>query len=184
MIQYSLAPLIITLGADMKLLLDVVQLAMHVRDFGAQSAPIVILLSTAELIVQLRSLGAKVPILAPNVTAGPILAHLAFNMRHHTVHVVNLALQFAQAISAMLKGAVVAVVRPSIVSALIVNWLIVNGLLLLRNVLVVIVGSGCECETGKAQHRRRRSCDGLFHIGALLQCWTNVAPPYSIGLQK
>lgn len=83
---------------------------MHVCDLGTKAAAIVILLSALELIIKLRSFGPEVPVLTPDMTVGAVLAHLAFNMSHHPVHVFHIALHFGEATSPVLEDAIIAVI--------------------------------------------------------------------------
>ncbi len=85
----DLAPLIVLVRGNVEFLLDVMKLAVHVRDLGTEAAAVVVLRTAPELIVQLISFGANMLVLPPDVTMGAVAAHLALDMLEHPVEVMD-----------------------------------------------------------------------------------------------
>ena len=156
-----LVPAIISISADVQLLLDAVKFVVHVLDLSSEAPAIVVLNAPAEVIVELPRFGPNMFVVRPDTPVSAIIAHLRPDMIQHSIEMIDLAPESGNGIPIF-----PAVVVPTVVSAGVVDCFVsaprVNPLLV---VLFGIMGRGGEGEPRNAHDRS--GCDGkdFFHIG-------------------
>jgi len=159
------------------------QFVVHMPYLRAEPAAVVVLNAALKLVVQLTSFSAKVFVLVLDPAASAVGAHLAPDMIHHPVKMIDVALQSAQTILppalSSLKYLVIVGARSLFVNAAIISRfaaLLIRGLLkallldpalLIEarlNLLVFFVRKCGESETREAQKRDRGDSDWFVHM--------------------
>ena len=141
----------------MQLLLDVMQLVVHMRDLGAQAATIVILFPAPELLVDLPHLGLEMPAFLPDMLIGSVATHRISHMRHHSIQVFNFALELPQPIVPPIAPAVANLMVH--VGVLDVPSRLVNGLLRFWIVLFLVF---VRCHGQNRAGHAQKNDDGQF----------------------
>ena len=154
-----LAPLIIPIGPDVEVLLDLVELGVHVFDLLANPTAIVVLNATLEHAVEPRRLIANVLVAIIDAAVSAVGAHFAPHMLHHSVEVFDFAVQPADRIRILPAVRPATVVKPW--TAVFVNRFLRTWLF---DTLVVVMRGGLERETSQAENRSGGKSNKFFHI--------------------
>src|SRR5437763_16604238 len=151
-----LVPAIISISADVQLLLDAVKFVVHVLDLSAEAPAIIILNAPAEVIVELPRFGPNMFVVGPDSPVRAIIAHLRPDMIQHSIEMIDLTPKPWNGVPILLAVVVPAVVVLTVITAGIVDCFVsaprVNPL------LVVLFGVRGRCGEGepRAAHNRSR----------------------------